>query len=70
MPPLQIQDLPDPLQPLEHHRALADLEAVAGGDPRQRRRALLDRIAQRGALHPSLDWAQTAEDWIRADRDC
>lgn len=80
MPSLQIRDLPEPLHRLLQDRAqahkrslsqqaLADLEAVAGGDPRDRRRAVLDRIAQRGALHPSVDWAQTPEDLIRADRD-
>ena len=80
MPSLQIRDLPEPLHRLLLHRAqahkrslsqqaLADLEAVAGGDPRDRRRAVLDRIAQRAALHPNVDWAQTAEDLIRADRN-
>ena len=50
-------------------QALADLEAIAGGDPRDRRQTVLDRIAQRAALHPNLDWAQTPEDLIRADRE-
>ena len=80
MPSLQIRDLPEPLHRLLLHRAqahkrslsqqaLADLEAVAGGDPRDRRRALLARIAQRAALHPNVHWAQAAEDLIRADRN-
>jgi plasmid stability protein len=80
LPSLQIRDLPEPLHRLLQRRAnahkrspsqqaLADLEAVAGGDPIQRRRAVLDRLAQRAALHPSLDWAQTPEDLIRADRE-
>ena len=80
MPSLQIRDLPEPLHRLLQHRAqahkrslsqqaLADLEAVAGGDPRQRRRAVLERIAQRRPMPPTMDWAQTPEDLIRADRD-
>ena len=80
MPSLQIRDLPEPLHRLLLHRAqahkrslsqqaLADLEAVAGGDPRQRRQAVLARIAQRAALHSSVDWAQTPADLIRADRN-
>jgi plasmid stability protein len=80
MPSLQIRDLPEPLHRLLQHRAqahkrslsqqaLADLEAVAGGDPIQRRRAVLDRIAQRGPRQPSVGWALTPEDLIRADRD-
>jgi hypothetical protein len=80
MPSLQIRDLPEPLHRLLLHRAqahkrslsqqaLADLEAVAGGDPIQRRRAVLDRIAQRGPMQPSVGSAQTPEELIRADRD-
>jgi len=80
MPSLQIRDLPEPLHRLLLNRAqahkrslsqqaLADLEAVAGGDPRDRRRAVLDRIAQRGPLQPTVAWAQTPEDLIRADRN-
>ena len=80
MPSLQIRDLPEPLHRLLLHRAqahkrslsqqaLADLEAVAGGDPRDRRRALLARIAQRGPMPPTVAWAQTPEDLIRADRN-
>jgi plasmid stability protein len=80
MPSLQIRDLPEPLHRLLQNRAqahkrslsqqaLADLEAVAGGDPRQRRREVLDRIAQRATLQPPLLWAQTPEELIRADRE-
>ncbi|MFN5163235.1 MAG: FitA-like ribbon-helix-helix domain-containing protein [Cyanobacteriota bacterium] len=76
MPSLQIRDLPEPLHRLLRHRAqahkrslsqqaLADLETVAGGDPRQRRHVVLERIAQCAALPPNVDWAQTAEDLIR-----
>jgi len=63
MPSLQIRDLPEPLHRLLQHRAqahkrslsqqaLADLEAVAGGDPQQRRQEVLDRIARRAAQQP------------------
>jgi len=56
MPSLQIRDLPEPRHRLLQHRAmahkrslsqqaLADLEAIAGGDPRERRQ-VLDRIAR------------------------
>jgi len=52
MPSLQIRDLPEPLHILLQRRArahkrslsqqaLADLEALAGGDPRQRRQQAL-----------------------------
>ncbi len=84
MPSLQIRDLPEPLHRLLQHRAqvhkrslsqqaLADLEAIAGGDSRERRRQVLDRIAQRGPLSPSLSAALSGdlapEDLIRADRE-
>lgn len=68
MPSLQIRDLPEPLHRLLQHRAqahkrslsqqaLADLEAAAGGDPRQRR-LLLD-----------LSGEESPEALIHADRD-
>ncbi len=71
---------PEPLHRLPQHRAqahksslsqqaLADLEAIAGVDRRERRREVLDRIARRGPLHPALAWDQTSEDLIRADRE-
>lgn len=84
MPSLQIRDLPEPLHRLLQHRAqahkrslsqqaLADLEAIAGGDSRERRRQVLDRIAQRGplspALTPALSGNQAPEALIRADRE-
>ena len=80
MPSLQIRDLPEPLHRLPQHRAqahkrslsqqaLADLEAIAGVDRRERRREVLDRIARRGPLDPALAWDQTSEDLIRADRE-
>jgi plasmid stability protein len=84
MPSLQIRDLPEALHRLLQHRAqahkrslsqqaLADLEAIAGGDPRERRRQVLDRIAQRGPCSPSLSAALigefSPEDLIRADRE-
>ncbi|MFN9385438.1 MAG: FitA-like ribbon-helix-helix domain-containing protein [Cyanobacteriota bacterium] len=57
MPSLQIRDLPEPLHRLLQHRAqahkrsvsqqaLADLAVIAGGDPRERRHQVLDRIAR------------------------
>ncbi|MFI0403525.1 MAG: FitA-like ribbon-helix-helix domain-containing protein [Cyanobium sp.] len=77
---LQIRDLPEPLHRLLQHRAqahkrslsqqaLADLEAIAGGDPRERRRQVLDRIAQRGPLSPALRADLEPEELIRADRE-
>ena len=80
MSSLRIRDLPEPLRRLLLHRAqahkrslsqqaLVDLEAVAGGDPIQRRRAVLDRIAQRGPRQPSVGSTQTPEELIRAVRD-
>lgn len=80
MPSLQIRDLPEPLHRLlqrrarEHKRSLAqqalsDLEAVAGGDPRQRRQRALERIQQRWKRRPPIDWPQSPEALIRADRN-
>ena len=80
MSSLQIRDLPEPLHRVLQHRAqahkrslsqqaLADLEAVAGGDPQQRRQEVLDRIARRAAQQPPLTWEQPPEDLIRADRE-
>ena len=80
MSSLQIRDLPEPLHRLLQHRAqahkrslsqqaLADLEAVAGGDPQQRRQEVLDRIARRAAQLPLFTWEQTPEDLIRVDRE-
>jgi len=80
MPSLQIRDLPEPLHRLllrrarDHNRslsqqALSDLQQVVGGDPAQRRRQALARIAQRWTGQPPLDWPQSPEDLIRADRD-
>jgi plasmid stability protein len=79
MPSLQIRGLPEPLHRLLQHRAqahkrslsqppLADLEAIAGGDPRERRH-VLDRIARRGPLAPALSWDLAPEELIRADRE-
>jgi plasmid stability protein len=80
MASLQIRDLPEPLHRLLQHRAqahkrslsqqaLADLEAMAGGDARDRRRQVLDRIARRGPLATALAGDQTPEVLIRADRE-
>ena len=80
MPSLQIRDLPEPLHRLLLHRAqahkrslsqqaLADLEAIVGGDPRERRRQVLDRVARRGRHAATASWTQTPEDLIRADRE-
>jgi hypothetical protein len=49
--------------------ALVDLEALAGGDPRQRRQEALERIAQHWRGVEPLQWQQTPEDLIRADRE-
>lgn len=80
MPSLQIRDLPEPLHRLLQRRArahkrslsqqaLADLETQAGGDPRLRRQAALERIEQRWSHSPPLKWPQSPEDLIRADRE-
>ena len=80
MPSLQIRDLPEPLHRLLQHRAqthkrslsqqaLADLEAIAGGDPRERRRQVLARLSRRGPITAALSADPTPEDLIRADRE-
>ena len=80
MPSLQIRDLPEPLHRLLQRRArahkrslsqqaLSDLETQAGGDPRLRRRAALERIEQRWSQSPPLKWSQSPEDLVRADRE-
>ena len=80
MPSLQIRDLPDPLHRLLQRRArlnkrslsqqaLVDLEALAGGDHRQRRLQALERIAQHWRDREPLQWQQAPEDLIRADRE-
>ena len=80
MPSLQIRDFPDPLHRLLQRRAslnkrslsqqaLVDLEALVGGDPRQRRLLALERIARHWQGRESLAWKQAPEDLIRADRE-
>lgn len=80
MPSLQIRDLPEPLHRLLQRRAslnkrslsqqaLVDLEALVGGDPRQRRLQALERIAQQWEGREPLPWPQAPEDLIRADRE-
>lgn len=80
MPSLQIRDVPDPLHRLLQRRAmlnkrslsqqaLVDLEVLAGGDPRQRRQEALDRIAEYWRGREPLEWQQSPEDLIRADRE-
>jgi hypothetical protein len=79
MPSLQIRDLPDPLHRLLQRRArlnkrsfsqqaLVDLEALAGGDPRQRHLQALERIDQYWREREPLQWQQAPEDLISADR--
>ncbi|MEA5391451.1 hypothetical protein VB738_09285 [Cyanobium gracile UHCC 0139] len=50
-------------------QALADLEAIAGGDPRQRHRLALERIAERWQQRLALPWEETPESLIRSDRE-
>lgn len=80
MPSLQIRDLPESLHRLLQHRAqvhkrslsqqaLVDLEAVAGHDPRERRRRVLARIHRRGPLGAALGVDPSPEALIRADRE-
>ncbi|MCT4367025.1 MULTISPECIES: hypothetical protein [Synechococcaceae] len=58
----------------EHKRslsqqALADLEVLSGGDPRQRRQQALERIEQRWRQRSPLQWSELPEALIRADRE-
>lgn len=80
MASLQIRDVPDPLHRLLQRRAsaqkrslsqqaLADLEAIVGGDPRQRRQLALGRIAERWQQRQALPWEETPESLIRSDRE-
>ena len=80
MASLQIRDLPESLHRLlqrrarEHKRslsqqALADLEVLSGGDPRQRRQQALERIEQRWRQRSPLQWSELPEALIRADRE-
>ena len=46
----------------------ADLETIAGGDPRQRRLQVLQRIAQQEPLQLDLSEDEIPEALIRADR--
>jgi plasmid stability protein len=80
MASLQIRDLPDPLHRFLQRRAsaqkrslsqqaLADLESIAGGDPRQRRRLALERIAERWQQRQALPWEESPESLIRSDRE-
>jgi hypothetical protein len=46
-----------------------DLEALVGGDPRQRRLLALERIARHWQGRESLAWKQAPENLIRADRE-
>lgn len=52
-----------------NQQALADLEAIAGGAPRERRRQVLDRLPRRGPIPPALGADPKPEDLIRADRE-
>jgi len=80
MASLQIRDVPDRLHRFLQRRAsaqkrslsqqaLADLEAIAGGDPRQRRRLALERIAERWQQRQALAWEESPESLIRSDRE-
>ena len=46
-----------------------DLEVLAGGDPRQRRKEALERIAEYWRGREPLQCQQSPEDLIRADRE-
>jgi hypothetical protein len=49
---------------------IRDLETQAGSDSRRRRQAALDRIEKRSPLQsPPVNWTQSPEDLIRADRE-
>lgn len=79
MPSLQIRDCPEPLrQQLQlrarrHHRslsqqALVDLQKVAGGDPRDRRRQALAALQSMAENRPAQSFQLSAEELIRQDR--
>lgn len=80
MPSLQIRDLPEPLHEQLTHRArqqnrslaqqaLSDLQRASGGDPRERRQAVLARIRQRIIEQGVIVPPDTPEAMVRADRD-
>ncbi|MCP9926368.1 hypothetical protein [Cyanobium sp. CH-040] len=80
MASLQIRDVPEPLRQLLMQRArtqkrslsqqaLVDLEALVGGDPRARRRQVLQRIQERWQRIPPMHWDEPPEELIRADRE-
>ncbi len=80
MTSLQIRDIPEALhrqlqlRARRHHRSLAqqalcDLEAVAGGDPRERRRQVLLRLREHWRHRDPVRWPESPEAMFRADRD-
>lgn len=48
---------------------IRDLENQAGGDPPLRRQSGVERIEQRWSQSPPLNWPQSPEELIRADRE-
>jgi plasmid stability protein len=79
MPSLQIRDLPEPLhqqlllRARQQNRslsqqALTEMEAAAGGDPRERRLAALERIAARVRLQGPIVCPDPPETMVRNDR--
>ncbi|MEB3352998.1 MAG: hypothetical protein VKM34_01990 [Cyanobacteriota bacterium] len=71
MPSLQIRD---PHNRSLSQQALVDQQTLASGDPRLRRQQALERIAQRWGQRsplqrPPLNWRQSPEELIRADRE-
>jgi plasmid stability protein len=79
MPSLQIRDCPEPLRQQlhlrarRHHRclsqqALVDLQQVAGGDPRERRRQALAALQAMAENRPAKSFQLSPEELIRQDR--
>lgn len=50
-------------------QALSDLQRASGGDPRERRQAVLARIRQRSIEQGVIVPPDTPEAMVRADRD-
>jgi uncharacterized protein (DUF2342 family) len=80
MASLQIRDMPDAvhrqlqLRARRHHRSLAqqalsDLVAMAGDDPRHRRGDTLVRLKNLWSQLPRLEWPESPEEMLRADRE-
>jgi hypothetical protein len=80
MASLQIRDMPEAvhrllqLRALQNNRSLAqqaltDLESACGSDRALRRRQSLDRLSTLWRDHAAVNWPESPEAMVRADRD-